>query len=330
VLHADGTATIYTFMGITNPANANTITAASFRITIPGDSVWAPIADAPLWEGRARIAASAITVNNNVYLLGGYTVSDDGTETTDPRLLHYEPDTDSWTELSRPLIQVDDTVALVYADRYIILCSGWHGPILDNTLAVQLYDTHTDTWTRLNDMPGPATGLFGHAGGISGDNILIAGGATTNDGYKISAQVLMGTITTNANNKPERIDWATAQPHPGDPAYRAAYASVDAGNGKLFIVGGTNNPYNITGIGYDKISSQPNAQTLMYTASTSQWSRIKSNNDYTPTMDHRALVSIGNDGSQWVIVGGMTAPNTSSSLVQLLTLHFADEAIEQR
>jgi hypothetical protein len=320
VLHDEGTTTIYSFMGITNPNSTATITSAAYKIIIPSDDAWTRIADVPQWKGHARIAANALTIAGRVYLLGGYTVNSDHTETTDPRLLRYEQDTDSWIELSRPPVEVDDTVALVYHDRYIILCSGWHGPSLNNTLAVQVYDTTADTWTRLNDMPGPATGLFGHAGGISADTILIADGTTTNGGYHISDKVLLGQITTNEQGTPINIQWNTAPGHPGKPMYRAAGASIDAGDGIIMLVGGTDNPYNIDGNGYDGNPSHPNAQVLFYINSAQEWVVVPSAGDHTQTMDHRALVPIGNDGASWAIVGGMTSPGEATSRAQLLRI----------
>lgn len=320
LVHSNGTTTIYTFMGITDPNDTESITSTAYKITIPADKQWTRIADVPSWQGRARIAASAVTVGGEIYLLGGYTVNDDHSETTDPRLLRYEQLENTWTEFAGPDIEVDDTVALVYADRYIILCSGWHGPITDNTRAVQIYDTKTNTWASLNDMPGPATGLFGHAGGISGNTIIIANGTISDDGYKISHSVFTGEIITDESGEPILIEWMSAPKFDAAPTYRAAFASSDARNGHILIVGGTSNPYNITGIGYDSNPSLPNSQVLLYDAYINEWLTLESNEQYTPTMDHRALVPIGSDGTSWAIIGGMTAPGEATNIVQKLKL----------
>ncbi len=311
--HGDGTFTLYSFMGIRPPATGlSHATLASYSLDWPGGA-WEPIADAPAdSRGRAKVAASAVTVAGRVYLIGGYSPA--RTEITEKRLFRYEPDTDTYTQLADVPTEVDDTVPAVYQDRYIYLISGWHGPINDNTTSVQFYDTTSDTWKQASPIPGPADGLFGHAGGISGDTLLYIDGSVSDGGFTISDSVYAGTIDPQ---DPAHITWEILPAHPGEPTYRAAGSLGATPNGSVLIVGGTDNPYNISGNGYDGQPSQPLNQVLAYNAPQDRWVTLHIAPPRTPTMDHRNLAPLAGG---WALVGGMTGPNEATDECWLLTL----------
>jgi hypothetical protein len=98
-----------------------------------------------------------------------------------------------------------------------------------------------------------------------------------------------------------RIDWRRLEPHPGLPRYRMAAAGIDSLNAVLFI-GGSENPYNYDGIGYDGEPSEPAADALLLDLSTLSWRVLPLS--APPTMDHRGLVPFDD---RWLIVGGMLA-----------------------
>ncbi|MEO1583908.1 MAG: GC-type dockerin domain-anchored protein [Planctomycetota bacterium] len=318
--HGDGTWSVYSFMGIRSPGNGVNATVESFRLdwseTAGALGGWQRIADAPRRGSRAKVAASAVTVAGEVYLIGGYTTG--RREFTEERLFRYDPATDSYTELAPVPTEVDDTVPSVYRDRYIYLVSGWHGPINDNTTAVQVYDTRTDTWASCTPIPGPADGLFGHVGGIAEDDagatLLYADGTTSDGtGFNASSRVYVGRITGDSIAE---IIWTEIDPHPGLNTYRAAGSLGTTPNGWILIEGGTDNPYNLSGIGYDGIPSEPLTQTLGYHAETGRW-RTLTFPGKPATMDHRNLARLG-DG--WVLAGGMTAPREMTAGAWHLTL----------
>jgi N-acetylneuraminic acid mutarotase len=145
--------------------------------------------------------------------------------------------------------------------------------------------------------PIPGRGVFGHAGAIAGNSIVYIDGVTRNDQapkYRLVHQSWLGTIDTTA---PQRITWRVATPHPEPRRYRAAAA----GCGPLVVfAGGTDNPYNYTGIGYDQNPSSPIASAMAYDPRTDRWRALPS--APTATMDHRALVIRDRLA---VIVGGM-------------------------
>ncbi len=309
--NGDGTTTIYSFMGIEIPTSASSITAASFRLVAPGGT-WEAITDAPLLNGRGKIGANAISVAGEVYLIGGYTVGG-GPEVTEPRLFRYDPIGSAYVELAEVPVEVDDTVAAVYQDRYIYLVSGWHGPINNNVPRVQVYDTHTDVWVQATPIPGPLPGLFGHAGTIIGDRVVYLDGTKTSGGFTISDRVFVGRIDAGAGVK--EIAWREVAAHPGAPTYRAAASQGPAPDGRLLLVGGTDNPYNFNGFGYNGQPSFPLDQVLTYDPVTDDWREITAVGAHAPTMDHRGLVPAG---SCWVTVGGMIAPGTATDRVYRL------------
>ncbi|PHQ79981.1 MAG: hypothetical protein COB69_06870 [Phycisphaera sp.] len=311
--HGDGTWTIYTFMGMRPPASTLVdATLDSYKLEWPGGQ-WEQIADAPGdVRGRAKVAASAVTVAGQVYLIGGYTPSRN--ETTEKRMFRYNPIANTYIQIADVPTEVDDTVPAVYQDRYIYLISGWHGPVNDNVTNVQLYDTQTNLWAQCTPIPGPFDGLFGHAGGIAGNMLLYTGGAVSNGGFTISSDTYTGDID---QADPTLITWTKKTAHPGKPTYRAAGSLGATPNGSILIVGGTDNPYNLNGQGYNGQPSVPHTQVLAYNAPQDRWATLRIAPPRTPTMDHRNLVRLG-DG--FALIGGMTAPRESTGQCWMLTL----------
>ncbi len=298
-------------MGLAEPSFSGA-TPASYRLDLPGGS-WTRIADAPLLNNRAKIGASAITVGGEVYLIGGYTISRTS-EVTEPRLFRYDLASDSYEERAMVPTPVDDTVVGVFQDRYLYLISGWNGPSNNNTLAVQFYDTQQNVWSGASEMPGPHTGLFGHAGTILGDRIVVADGVATDGGFGISDDVWVGQIDPAASGDLAHIEWQAAQAHPGSPTYRAAVSqgAVAEDSGQLLLLGGTSNPYNFTGIGYDNQPSLPLDQALLFRPATGEWTPLAIDGEPLPTMDHRGLVAVPGG---WATIGGMTAPRAITDQV---------------
>ena len=311
--NGDGTHTLYSFMGTTEPRRPNFVTTAAYRLDWPNGD-WTQIADVPDLNGRGRIGANAISVAGEVYLMGGYTIP--GTEITDDRLFRYNPATNDYTQLASVPVEVDDTVVGVFDDRYIFMASGWHGPIFDNVLTVQYYDTQTDTWHETDPMPGPASGVFGHAGTVIDNRIISTDGVTTNGGFNITDRMFVGEIVAGANAGELDVQWAELPAHPGLPTYRGA-ASQGAEDGQMLLIGGTDNPYNFNGIGYNGVPSNPVDQALLFDPDSGAWQTLAITGDYLPSMDHRGLVRVG-DG--WVTIGGMLEPRFATDRVVMFTV----------
>ena len=316
----DGSTTIYSFMGITNPVGRLFITAASYKITIPGDNAWTQIADAPTLNSLPKIAASALSADNNrIFLIGGYTV-EQRRETTEKRLFEYDPVNNQYIEHAFVPVEVDDTVAAVFQDRYIYLISGWHGPINNNVRDVQIYDAVTDQWSAATPIIGPISGLFGHSGTIIDNRIIYFDGVTTTGGFNISSRMFEGVIDPNHAGRIDVIKWAELPPHPGLPTYRAAASqggASTADSNLMLLTGGTDNPYNFNGVGYNGQPSSPLTQFLAFNPVTGTWHEPERFvGEFIPTMDHRGFVRVGDS---WVTVGGMTEPKIATNRVQRAT-----------
>jgi len=254
----------------------------------------------PLPGGQGRLAATAAAANGTAYVFGGYTVAADGTEVSTPWVHAFDPEKENFSSRTVMPVPVDDAVSVTYRDRYIYLISGWHD--LGNVNLTQRYDTRTDTWAQATPIAGVA--LFGHSGGIVGNRIVYCDGVAIRPAtdrrrdFVASDECFLGVIDEEDGR---RIDWRRLDPHPGLPRYRMASAGIESLNAVLFI-GGSENPYNYNGIGYDGKPSEPAQNALLFDIRTLSWQVLALSE--SPTMDHRGLVPF-NGG--WLTVGGMLA-----------------------
>ena len=93
-----------------------------------------------------------------------------------------------------------------------------------------------------------------------------------------------------------------------------AAAGVDDESGVIFL-GGSENPYNYDGIGYDGNASAPAEDALIYKVDSGDWQQIDIAG--SGTMDHRGLVFF--EGG-WVTVGGMVEDQQVTDEVNHYTL----------
>lgn len=285
-----GRLVLYSMLGIDSTKVWSGILTRAFRWT-EGDATWTELPSVPGAAGR--LAATAQVVRGRVYLLGGYTVSATGAERSVPDVDVYDPATNRWTDAAPIPIPVDDAVSGVYRDSLVYLISGWHD--MDNVAAVQVYDAVRDRWSEGTAFPG--TPVFGHAGGVAGDAILVVDGAKRIRGnvrYALEPQAWLGRIDSA---HPTTITWAKLPNHPGPARYRAAGGAC--GRSTIVIAGGSANPYNYNGVGYNGVPSEPEAGSVAFDLVTEQWRTWPAATE--GTMDHRGLVTDG--GSGWVVSG---------------------------
>lgn len=259
---------------------------------------WVDAPDVPGDVGR--LASTAVAAGQRAYIFGGYTVEEDGSEVSTPWTHAFDPQTRVFEQHASMPVPVDDSVAVTYQDRFIYLLSGWHNS--GNVNLVQRYDTVEDVWVQATPIPGP--GVFGQAGGIVGNTIVYCDGVEVRPhidrrrDFAASAHCFLGNIDADDAT---RIDWHALPPHPGAPRYRMA-ATGSEELGAIVFLGGSDNPYNYNGTGYDGELSEPAAGILLFDVANREWQLLASGAD--PTMDHRALVEF--DGSL-VTAGGMLA-----------------------
>ena len=247
---------------------------------------------------KGRLASIAASIGDKAYIFGGYTVAEDHQEISSPDSFKYDVLTDTYQKIAPMPVAVDDSDALVYQQRYIYLISGWHNA--GNVNLVQVYDSKTDTW--LQGSPFLGTPVFGQAAAISGNTIVVCDGVIVKPNllarrsYAPTAQCLKGVISKNS---PATIDWQLIKHPTGKGRYRMAATAV---GDNMYFIGGSHNPYNYNGIGYNKVPSQASNEIWIFNSKTNAWQLESS---LARTMDHRgllywqkSLITIGGMNSQ--------------------------------
>lgn len=310
-LSTGGGTRFYSFMGLTAGKTHADISRQAFEYEVK-KARWRTLPDVPVDQGR--LASTAVGLGGRIYLFGGYTVAADGTEVSTSEVLAFDPKTDSYAPRAPMPVPVDDSVALPFAGRYIYLVSGWHDK--DNVALVQVYDTVEDRWSRATDWPGRP--VFGHAGGIAGNKLVVTDGVTVLPGvsgrarFKLVADSWLGEID---RARPERIRWRKLPAHPGPPLYRIAAAGASKGDQILFA-GGSPTAYNYNGEGYDGTPASPSARAFAFDFGKDRW--VDLGETRKPSMDHRGLIEAdgkfytigGMDGGR-IVIGDLIAFNPS-------------------
>ncbi len=279
----DNDCRVYSFMGIRGGLEFDDVTADA-QCLEPGG--WRDLGEVP--GGVGRVAANAVNLGEEVVLLGGYSIAATGAETSFDRVDAWLPWTETWVDRPPLPVAVDDAVVAPWRNRWIVVVSGWSQN--DNIDTVQIYDSVTQTW-RVTD-PFPGTPVFGAAGAILGDDLLLVDGvARVGNSFELIEQAWVGHLGGDGT-----IDWEDLGEHPGPARYRAAGGSTGE---RIVISGGGGGAYNFDGLAYasgEPVEPVPGAITW----SPEGWGEWE-----TPlaTMDHRALAS----SDALLLVGGMTA-----------------------
>ncbi|MCL1068419.1 galactose oxidase [Shewanella olleyana] len=301
------------------------------------DSQWQPMKALPFVAPLAgRLASIAIGLKDKAYVFGGYTVAKNHEEISTVDNYRFDVITNQYQRIADMPVAVDDTSASIYQQRYIYLFGGWHND--GNVNLVQVYDTQTDTWDQASPIPAPA--VFGQAVAMTDNKIVLCDGVKVqaNIGkrrnYQSSPVCLYGEV--NPDNH-LRISWqllphysvtdtqtvantqTVAKTQKSQPVsdvtpvahYRMAATGIKHENGgQAVFIGGSNNPYNYSGIGYNGEPSEPNNQQYTFDFTSMQW--LKPIQLTTPSMDHRGLIC--HQGSL-LRVGGMLSHQKLNSQI---------------
>jgi N-acetylneuraminic acid mutarotase len=308
MLKVHGQLLLYSFMGIGPKKTADDITSSAFSLDAK-DGTWSAIHAVPGTVGR--IGAMAAAARDQLFLFGGYVVDQQSRGTTVPDVGMYEPARDRWSREADLPLPLGDSVAGVYRDRYIYLVSGRsNGDVVSN---VQVFDVDKNRWSQATPIPGPP--VFGHAGALVGGTIVYVDGARKNPGnaprYVASDECWMGKID---HHNPLKIQWTKLPNHPGTARYRIAGGGSEKDQ-KIYFTGGTDNPYDYNGIGYDGKPSEPSPTTFDFNLHTGKWETLDPNTP-DPTMDHRGLL-VTHEGL--VLIGGMEKGQKVTARVTLLS-----------
>lgn len=296
---AQGRCTLYSVLGLDGSRASSGIHARAYALE--GDQ-WSSLPDAP---GGGRIAASAVSLRGLLYVLGGYSVATSGEETSYADVDVYDPASGTWAGAAPLPTPIDDAVAVAWQDRWIVVVSGWSNT--KPVSAVQIFDADTGTWVTGTDFPG--TPVFGHAGALVDDQLVVIDGAASGaGGFTLVHQAWKATLDPST---PTVIRWESLGTHPGSARYRAAAGAIGS---TILWAGGTSEPYNYDGLSYaTNQPAPPLAETLTFDTTSSSFGA--SLPLPVPTMDHRAMIGCGDS---LTIVGGMSAGPLVTTDVQEL------------
>lgn len=302
---------LYSFLGL---GGGKTWQDISNRAVVlkPGAESWTELDPVPGDAGR--LAASAISVGGAAWLFGGYTVVADGSEESIAGVYRIQPGETQLQWVTDMPVPVEDAVLLSYQDRYIYLVSGWHD--LGNVNLVQILDTHSMQWTQATPWPGAP--VFGHSGGISNGQMLVCDGVRiqypADDSprqFLSSNECWLGNIDSENHR---RINWRSVASHPGAARYRMA--ATGDGSNRVVFAGGSSNPYNFNGVGYNGVPSQAESSVFSYSFKTGEWQ----DHGKLPaaTMDHRGLPY---SNGWYYLIGGMQQKQTVVPIVYRFRLN---------
>ncbi|MGH8094557.1 MAG: Kelch repeat-containing protein [Chthoniobacterales bacterium] len=189
---------------------------------------------------NSRVAPAAATIDNNLYVVGGFT--DTGGPT--PVLEVYDSLSGTWATRS-PMPTARGRLAVGVINNIMYAVGGFGG---EN--AVEAYDPSKDTWTT----KAPVNeGRLGAAAGVIAGKLYVVGG-TTNDSNQSVEEYDPVTDT-----------WVFKAPMP-TPRFLLAGAVIDS---KFYAVGGTNSVTGGSGLGtlevYDPASDTWQTNTPMPT-----------------------------------------------------------------
>lgn len=267
------------------------------------EATWTPL---PMVPGPGRLASVALGVDDQMLLIGGYTVAEDHVEVSVPGIDVWSASSGAWSDGPTMPTPVDDAVASVWRDRWVVLVSGWSNK--DNVSEVQLLDLQDGSWSEGTPIPGAA--VFGHAGAMWNDTLVYCDGVRVvpaEGEAKRSFVANEGCYLGRFGAEVGAIDWRKLPPHPGNARYRMASG---AAAGLIVFAGGTDNPYNYDGIGYDGTPAEPTSTVFAWDVAGDRWVDLPPLPE--PSMDHRGLVNV--DGSL-VLVGGLDAQREPTTRV---------------
>lgn len=282
---------VYSFGGIDSTKSSSGIHNRCYKYNATLDT-WIPLPDLP--QSPTRIASSASTINDTMYIIGGYHVFSNGNEQSSNLVHRFQVTADTFLSNGSPLPKaIDDHVQAVYKDSLIFVITGWSQTA--NQPDVQIYNPQLDTWLIGTSVANTHQyKSFGASGAIIGDTIYYFGGARMGGNFPIQNQLRKGYIHPNDVTN---ITWSLDTINPDLVGYRMAASAYD---NTIRWVGGSNATYNYNGIGYaGNLPVEPNRRILTYHPFTNSWDTVsfpKIN------MDFRGAATFG---CQMILVGGM-------------------------
>jgi N-acetylneuraminic acid mutarotase len=271
---------IYSMMGVGTKKNWDDISNKLYELRFKSGK-WV--------EGRAvpgvagRLGASAIGAKGQVFVFGGYVVDGQGSELTVGDVNSYVPDDHRWYRAADIPVPVDSAVIGVTHDRYVYLIGGRgkNGPVNN----VQVYDAESNSWSE--GTPFPGTPVFGHAGGVADETVVVADGAKKDPAggnkYVVSDECWMGKID---HKSPTKIEWSKLPAHPGPGRFGIA---AGGGDHKILFSGGTATYHNYKFLDNDGKQAEISPVTFAYELHGNRWDTI-AQDTYDVRSDARGIL----------------------------------------
>lgn len=272
-------------------AAANNLTSAHRKswLLAYGDSSWLPLPDIPSAQGATgRIAASAVTLDQQFFIFGGSGQGRNGQPVTLTDSYRLSPIGRMYQKLPDMPVAVYGSVALTYANRYVFLIGGNHQGNAVNL--VQIFDNFTQKWSQAT--PYPMTAVSRHTAVLSNQQLLVCGGVRqqVNTDGSISPQEQIDCYLAQLNRQqPSQLQWRRLPDGPG--------ALLDAA---AINIGSSDKPQALFVGGHNSLTSQTINQTgWLFDFSKQSWQQTALPEARSGS---RYLLSIGNE---WYSLAGI-------------------------
>ena len=285
---------VYSLMGIGPKKTWDDVTAHVYVLHLAG-AKWSNGHPVPGVGGR--LGASAIGAKGKIYVFGGYLLDKQGDAITVSDANVYLADEQRWYRAADLPVGVDRAVIGVNHDRYIYVVGGRskNGPVNN----VQVYDVETNKWS--DGTPFPGAPVFGHAGGLGDDTIVVVDGAKKNPAgnnppYVVSDECWMGKID---RKDPDKIEWSKLPPHPGSGRF-GIVAGAGEKDRRILFSGGSAKIHDFKGLDADGKPVELSTVIFAYDVHSNKWDTLDEDNSDARSDSGIAYTPIGP-----VIVGGL-------------------------
>jgi len=306
VASLEGGLEIFSIMGVGPKKSWDAVTNRMFIMRL-STAKWTEGSRVPGVAGR--LGASAAGAKGQIILMGGYVVDNKGIGMTVPDVNVYVPSGRRWYRAKDIPVPVHSAVAGVNHNRYVYLVGGFSpsGPVND----VQVYDVEKDSWTQATPFPG--TPVFGLAGGLADDAIVVVDGAKLGPAggprYVPSDECWLGKID---HKDPDKIEWSKLPLHPGAARFGIVGGGSDRQK-KILFSGGTAGLHSYKGLDYDGKPVEASPVTFDYDVRHNRWETISDETEYPRISGGLVDTPVGP-----MILGGMVENQAVTAGVTLL------------
>ena len=289
---------------------------------------WEQVSELPTW----RIGAAAAAVDGQIYLIGGFDPRENlgGGAPAISRVDVYDTRTNTWHTVSdMPIPRIAARAAVFSNEIYVF--GGYNRTAVRGEpwkTVVEMYDTQTDTWTRLRDM---STLLRNFGTAVVDEKIYIIGGTVLDRRFDHQVPTNRVEVYDPLTDKWEkRADMPTEREQVGTGV-------VD---GKIYVIGGYDR---LAAGGFGDAAKQFLTQIEEYNPKIDRWRKLRNmpvfkfsfatvvvNNEiYTiggASLDHRIgridTVEVYNPTvNRWRILQPITIPKTTTAAVANGTIY---------